>query len=269
MLLVIDAGNTNMTIGLVVGDQLRSTRRAATRPGATSDELEVLLEGLLALDGVALADVGAIACCSVVPSVTMGLQRLASRRDLPLLIAGAGSLPLAVRVDRPNEVGADRLVNAFAAHRLYPGAAVVIDCGTATTVDAVGPDGAFLGGAIAPGLELGLEALAARTARLPRIELHQPAHAIGRDTVSAIQAGTVLGHEALLLGLLARVRAELAELAGVPAASITSILTGGLSAAPWARSLGVDVIDPDLTLKGLARFHAEVRGDLPVNEITA
>ena len=266
MLLVIDVGNTNVTVGLFGGGELRSVRRAATRASATSDEVEVLLEGLLALDGAAIADVSAVSCCSVVPALTAALQRLAARRERPLLLAGAGNLPLAVRVDRPADVGADRLVNAFAAHRLYPGPSVVIDCGTATTVDAVGPDGAFLGGAIAPGLELGLEVLAARTAKLPRLELHQPSRAIARDTVAAIQAGTVLGYEALVVGLFSRVRAELAELVAVPEAAIAGILTGGVSAAPWARSLGLDVIDPDLTLKGLALFHAEVRGEEPVVE---
>jgi type III pantothenate kinase len=264
MLLLIDVGNTNATVGVHAAGALQSIRRAATRSAATTDELEVLLEGLLALDGLALADVSSIACCSVVPTFTAGLQRLATRRERPLLLAGAGNLPLAVRVERPNEVGADRLVNALAAHRLHPGASVVVDCGTATTVDAVGPDGAFLGGAIAPGLETGLDALASRTAKLPRIELHQPSRAIARDTVSAIQAGTVLGHEALVLGLVGRVRGELAELTGTDASRITTILTGGLSAAPWARSLGLDIVDPDLTLKGLALFHAEVRGGEPV-----
>src|SRR4029077_19744296 len=132
-----------------------------------------------------------------------------ARRERPLLLAGAGNLPLAVRVDRPAEVGSDRLVNALAAPRLFPGPAVVADFGTATTFDAIGPDGAFLGGAIAPGLELGLDALAARTAKLPRIELGIPDHAIGRDTVAAIQAGAILGYQLLATGLLARIRREL------------------------------------------------------------
>jgi type III pantothenate kinase len=128
----------------------------------------------------------------------------------------------------------------------------------------VGLDGAYVGGAIAPGLELGLEALAARTAKLPRIELAAPDRAIGRDTVSAMQAGTVFGYQALASGLLARVRGELAELAGVAPEVVRTILTGGLAAAPWARGVeGVDVIDPDLTLKGLAIVHAEVAGGEP------
>jgi type III pantothenate kinase len=270
MLLVVDVGNSNVTTGLVGGGGLRSVRRAATQAQGTSDELELLLEGLLGLDGLALADIGSIAACSVVPAVTANLERLAARRERPLLVASAGNLPLAVRVYRPAEVGADRLVNALAAHRLFPGPSVVVDCGTATTVDAIGPDGAFLGGAIAPGLELGLDALAARTAKLPRIELRQPSRAIARDTVSAIQAGTVLGYQALVAGLLARVRRELADLIGADAARITGIITGGLSAAPWAQGLGEDVVDPDLTLKGLQIFHEAVRGtDMERLEATA
>ena len=260
MLLVVDVGNTNLTTAVVAAGELRGVRRAAARRNGTSDELEVLLEDLLGLDGLALADVAEIACCSVVPSITVTLERLAERRGRPLLVAGAGNLPLAVRVDRPNEVGADRLVNALAAHHLYPGPAVVVDCGTATTVDAVGPDGAFLGGAIAPGLQAGFDALAERTAKLPRIELSAPARAIGRDTVSAILAGTVLGYQALVAGLLSRVRDELADQVGVTAADVTGILTGGFSAAPWARGLGEDVVDPVLTLKGLAIFHGSLSG---------
>ena len=149
--------------------------------------------------------------------------------------------------------------------RLYGTPAVVADFGTATTFDAVAGDGAFVGGAIAPGLELGLEALAARTAKLPRIELRAPDRAIGRDTVAAMRSGTVLGYQALVAGMLVRIRAELAEASGVAPDDVRAILTGGLSAAPWARAIpGIDVIDPDLTLKGLAILHAEVSGGEPL-----
>ena len=192
-----------------------ATRRAATNARATADELELLLDGLLRLDDAALADVGAIALASVVPALTAAVEAVAARRDQPLLIASAGTVPLAVRVDRPGEVGADRLVNALAAQRLYGTPAVVVDFGTATTFDCVAADGAYVGGAIAPGLELGLEALAARTAKLPRIELRAPDRAIGRDTVSAMQSGTVFGYQALATGLLARIRRELAETSDV------------------------------------------------------
>ena len=266
MLLALDIGNTNITLGLVAGGTLGATRRAATHRASTADELELLLEGLLALDGRSLRDVSGIAVASVVPPLTVALEAVASGRAIPILVASAGSMPLAIRVDRPAEVGADRIVNALAAARLYGVPAVVVDFGTATTLDCVGPDGAYVGGAIAPGLELGLEALAARTAKLPRIELRAPDRAIGRDTVSAMQSGTVFGYQALASGLLARVRAELAESAGIAPDQVRAILTGGLSAAPWARGVeGVDVIDPDLTLKGLAILYAEVAGGDPLS----
>jgi type III pantothenate kinase len=265
MLLAIDVGNTNVTTGLFRNGLLVGSRRARTDPRATDDELEILLDGLLRIDAAALGEVDAMACASVVPTLTDALGAVAARRGLPLLVAGAGHVPIAIRVDRPTEVGADRLVNALAAARLYGTPAVVADFGTATTFDAVAGDGAFVGGAIAPGLELGLEALAARTAKLPRIELRAPDRAIGRDTVSAMQSGTIMGYQALVAGMIARFRTELAEAGGVAPGDVRAILTGGLSAAPWAGSIaGIDAIDPDLTLKGLAILHAEVSGGEPL-----
>ena len=265
MLLAVDIGNTNITCGLFRDGGLAATRRTASRADTTADELELLLDGLLRLDGSALADLDSIACASVVPALTEALGAVAGRRGLALLVAGAGHIPIAIRVERPAEVGADRLVNALAAVRLYGCPAVVADFGTATTFDALAADGAFVGGAIAPGLELGLEALAARTARLPRIELRAPDRAIGRNTVEAMRAGTILGYQALVAGLLAKIRAELAETAGIAPREVRAILTGGLSGAPWAQAIeGIDAIDPDLTLKGLAILHAELRGGQPL-----
>jgi type III pantothenate kinase len=261
LLLAIDIGNTNITVGLFRSGTLALFRRAATDPTATADEIELVLTGLLGLDDATFADVGAIACASVVPPLTAAVESVARRRDRPLTIAGPGTVPVPVRVDRPGEVGADRLVNALAAARLHGTPAVVVDLGTATSFDCVGADGAYVGGAFAPGLELGLEALAARTAKLPRIELRSPDRAIGRDTVSAMQAGTVFGYQALVSGLLVRIRRELADATEVEPQAIKAILTGGLSAAPWAADLdGIDAIDPELTLRGLAILHAEVTG---------
>jgi type III pantothenate kinase len=265
MLLALDVGNTNITIGLFRAGALLATRRATTAARATPDEIEVTLDGLLRLDGIALADLDGLAIASVVPNLTSAVEAVADRRGVPLLVASAGTVPLAIRVDRPSEVGADRLVNALAAARLHGTPAVVVDFGTATTLDCIAADGAYVGGAIAPGLELGLEALAARTAKLPRIELRAPDRAIGKDTVTAMQSGTIFGYQALASGLLTRVRGELADANGVAPADVRAILTGGLSAAPWARALeGIDAIDPDLTLKGLAILHAEVAGGEPL-----
>ena len=261
MLLALDVGNTNITLGVFRAGALLGTRRAGTNPRTTPDELEQLLGEMLGLEGLALADVGEVSLASVVPALTVAVEAVAERRGLGLVVATAGSVPIAVRVERPDDVGADRLVNVLAAARLHGTPAVVVDLGTATTLECVSTDGAYVGGAIAPGLELGLEALAARTAKLPRIELRTPDHAIGRTTVQAMQSGTIFGYQALVAGLLQRVRAELAELSGIEPARVRTVLTGGLSAAPWARGLaGIDAIDPELTLKGLAILHAEVAG---------
>ena len=270
MLLALDIGNTNMTLGLVHGEAIVASRRAATRPVATADELEVLLDGLLRLDGASLSDVTGISLASVVPALTSGAETMAERRGLPLLSATAAIMPIPVRTDRPAEVGADRLVNALAVGRLYGAPAIVVDFGTATTFDCIARDGGYVGGAIAPGLELGLEALASRTARLPQIDLAEPKKAIGTDTVAAMQSGIVLGYRALTLGLLEQIRAELARAEKVEEGTIQVVLTGGLSAAPWVRNLpGVDAIDPELTLKGLAILWAVASGSPVPGQTTA
>lgn len=265
MLLAVDVGNTNVTVGSFRNGALVAVRRAATPKAGTADELELLVEGLLRLDDTAFADISALVVASVVPRVSAALEAVAARRDRPILVAGAGTVPLPIRVDRPGDVGADRLVNALAASRLFGTPAVVVDLGTATTFDCVASDGAFVGGAIAPGIELGLEALATRTAKLPRVELRTPDRAIGRDTASAIQSGAVLGYQELVTGLLGRIRRELADAGDVAPGDVHVVLTGGLSAVPWAGAIdGVEAVDPDLTLKGLAILHAEVAGGQPL-----
>ena len=211
MLLALDIGNTNVTLGLVHGEAIIASRRAATRASSTADELELLIDGLLHLDGAAFSDVNGISVASVVPALTGVTIAIAERRGLQLLQASSATMPIPIRVDRPSEVGPDRLVNALAVGRLYGTPAIVVDFGTATTFDCVSRDGAYVGGAIAPGLELGIEALAARTARLPQIELKEPEKAIGTDTVSAMQSGVVLGYRSLTLGLLEIIRTELAR----------------------------------------------------------
>ncbi len=267
MLLAIDIGNSNITLGVVRDGNVAGKRRAVTPRRTTPDEMQLLLEKLLGLDGLRLRDVDRVVIASVVPQVGLALGAAVALYGLPLLEATADNVPISVRVDQPSEVGPDRLVNALAAGRLYGAPAIVLDFGTATTLDAVAADGAFVGGAIAPGLELSLEALAARTARLPRVDALRPAHAIGRDTVSALRSGAVFGYLGLAGGLLDRVRSELEE--ATPGSHVHVILTGGISQLPWIVELrGVDAVDTDLTLKGLAILAEEAHttawtGDTP------
>jgi len=262
-LLAIDVGNTHTVVGVYENDKLVRHWRVLSDPGRTSDEYGVLLWNLYRASELPIPRQSDIIVCSVVPPMTKVIEDLC--RDYfhtePLVVGPGVKTGMPILYDNPKEVGADRIVNAVAAYERYRHTCIVVDFGTATTFDCVAADGAYVGGAIAPGLELGLEALATRTAKLPRIELRAPARAIGRDTVSAMQSGTVFGYQALAAGLLTRIRAELAEANDVAPAEVKAILTGGLSAAPWAEALeGIDAIDPALTLKGLAILHAEVVG---------
>jgi len=252
VIIAIDVGNTNLRVGMVRGGDVESSRRAATRGNKGAERLSVTLDELLKEDGAALSEVDTIVLASVAPAVTAAFAELATERGIRLIVADATNIPIAVRVDQPATVGHDRLVNAFAAGALYGRPAIVVDLGTATTLDVVAPDGAFLGGAIAPGLGLGLEALAERTAQLPHVSLEVPDRAIGRDTVSAIQSGAVLGYFGLVKELVRRITGELGS-------KPTVVLTGGLSALPWADDIpGVTAIDPLLTLRGLALVYREV-----------
>lgn len=265
MLLVIDIGNSTIkAAGFRAPDAPAWVHRAATRREMTADDLEILLVGLLSLAGHSFDEVSGVAAVSVVPQLTEALEAVGRRRlgTRPLVLATTANLPLPVRVDHPDEVGTDRLVDAYAAHRLHGGPLVVADVGTAVTVDAVGRDGAFLGGAIAAGPALALRALAEHTAKLPRVPMSPPVRAIGRNTGDALQAGAVLGWEDLVRGLVARVRSELAELEGMAESEVRSVLTGGFAGGPWAGSIGADVVDAHLTLKGLAHFYSDVIGPL-------
>lgn len=252
VIVALDVGNTNISVGIVRGGDVNAARRAATRPTATADELEQTLDELLQADGAALGKIDQILLASVVPAVTATVAEVAAGREIRLVVADSTTVPIPILVDRPAEVGADRLICAFAADRLYGAPAIVISLGTATTFNVVDADGAFVGGAIAPGLGLGLHALAKHAAQLPKVEVELPIKAISRDTVSAMHSGAVLGHVALVEGLIARMRAELRQDAKV-------VLTGGLARLPWVRAIpGVDVIDPLLTLRGLALLEREV-----------
>lgn len=253
-LLAADIGNTNLTLGLFDGERLVGSWRATARPLATTDELAAQLVGLLALDGEQLDRIEAVAIASVVPPLAATFERMVHDRlalDPFLLDATTLRGALEIRIDRPAEAGADRLANALAVCREFPMPAIVVDLGTSTNFDVVSADGAYLGGAIAPGLGLSLEALAGRAAKLPRIELRRPPRAIGATTVQAMQSGTVNGYIGLVSGMLAALRAELLQ-ASPPASRVTVIATGGYTHEPWLRDVpGIDAIEPDLTLRGI------------------
>jgi len=261
-LLAADLGNTNITLGLFEDDELIGSWRASSRPSATADEVATLTAALIGLDGHRLDELDAVALASVVPPLTGTFERfLRSRVGLGPVIVDAGTLEgvLSIEIDRPAEAGADRLCNALAARTEYGGPAIVVDLGTSTNFDLVSAEGAYIGGAIAPGLGLSLEALVGYASKLPRIELRRPAHAIGTNTVHAMQSGTVLGYIGLVSGLLTALRGELVERS--PADSrVTVVATGGYTHEPWLREVpGIDAIEPDLTLRGIRIAHEAIR----------
>lgn len=261
-LLAADIGNTNVTVGLFEDDRLARSWRAITRANATSDEVASMLTGLLALDAHRLDELDAIAIASVVPSLTETWERLAAERVgvAPVAIeAAALEGVLDIRIDRPSEAGADRLANALAARIEFGGPAIVIDLGTSTNFDLVDASGAYIGGAIAPGMGLSLEALVGRASKLPRIELRRPPTAIGANTIHAMQSGTVLGYIGLVSGLLTALRTELLE-RSPEGSRVTVIATGGYTHQPWLRDVpGVDAVEPDLTLRGIRYAWSAIR----------
>jgi type III pantothenate kinase len=257
-LLAADIGNSNTGIGLFEDELLVGSWSAETDVRATDDELAATVTGLLALDGHHLDDVDAAAlACVVPPLVTRWTRMLARRARVKPMVIDAAALQgvLDIEIDRPAEAGADRLVNALAAREEFGGPAIVIDLGTSTNFDVLNAEGAFIGGAIAPGLGISVDALSARDARLPRIELGRPPHAIGPNTIAAMQSGTVNGYIGLVSGLLAAIRGELVEQS--PRESrVTVIATGGFALQPWLADVpGIDRVEPELTLRGVRYAH--------------
>jgi type III pantothenate kinase len=246
MLLVIDAGNTNVVVAVHDGRGWRGNWRIATEAQRTSDEYAVWLLSLLDLVGLKRADVNAAVIGTVVPAALYHLRRLV--RDWfqvePLVARSVLDWGFPISVDNPEEVGADRLLNALAAHRRYQGPLVVIDFGTATTFDVVAKDGAYLGGVIAPGINLSIEALHQAAARLPRIGIGRPQMVIGRNTVAAMQSGVYWGYVAMIEGMVARIQAEFGT-------RLKVIATGGLAPLLAEGTTVIERIDPDITLEGL------------------
>jgi type III pantothenate kinase len=198
------------------------------------------------MQGLKLADLTACIISSVVPQSIFNLRNL-SRRYLhvePLVVGENARLEIPIRIQKPSEAGADRLVNAIGAHIAYAGPLLVIDSGTATTFDIVGDDGAFEGGAIAPGINLSMQALHTAAAKLPRVAIQRPAHVIGKDTVEAMQSGVFWGYIALIEGLIARMKAEYH-------APLTVVATGGVASLFEGATSAIDIFDSDLTIRGL------------------
>lgn len=251
MLLAIDAGNTNIAFALFDGEQKIGEWRCATDPRRTADEYAVWLLELLRLDDLQRKDITQTILASVVPDASFNLIKFCRDHcDAPPFVIGDPScaLDLSIDVDRPEEVGADRLVNAIAAGAKYQTPAIVIDFGTATTFDVVDASGAYIGGIIAPGPNLSIEALHLAAAKLPPVDIRPTEKAIGRNTVQAMQAGVFWGYVGLIEGLLSRVTAELS-------AKPVIIATGGLGRLFHEHIDAIDHYDPDLTLSGLRIIH--------------
>ena len=243
MLLAIDVGNTNTVLGLFDGDPLTASWRIKTDGRTTADELVLTYRGLL--EGQ--SKVTGIALCSTVPAVLSEMRLMLDRyySGIPTIIIEPGiKTGVPILTDNPKEVGADRIVNTLAAHHLFGGPCIVVDFGTSTNLDVVSAKGEFLGGALAPGIEISLDALAQRAAQLRKVELVRPRSPIGKNTVEALQSGALYGFAGQVDGLVDRIREELDELTAV-------VATGGLAPIVVPESRTITHHEPDLTLIGL------------------
>ena len=254
MLLAIDSGNTNVVFAVFDGERLIKQWRAGTNGNRTADEYSVWLVQLMREERCTPDDIDAAIIASVVPQALPNLRALCRQSFAcePRVVGEGLDLGLKVLIDRPSDVGADRLVNAVAAHLLYQGALIVIDFGTATTFDLVDGEGAYRGGVIAPGINLSLEALHSAAAQLPRIAVERPPHVIGGGTVPAMQSGIYWGYLSLVEGLVERIKREF----GGP----TTVLgTGGLAPLFADGTEVIQYVEPDLTIRGLFEVYRRNR----------
>jgi type III pantothenate kinase len=251
MLLAIDIGNTNIVWGVFDGDKPLADWRVGTDHAKTTDEYAILLLDLLRVEGISPERVNDVILSSVVPPLTPLFEELSETyfHCFPLIVSAELETGLTIKYTNPQEVGSDRIVNAAAAYRRYGGPIIIVDFGTATTFCAVTADGEYLGGAIAPGLRISAEALYARTAKLPKIELARPKSAIGQDTVTSMQAGLIFGYAGLVDELVRRIQHELGRECFV-------LATGGLAGLIAPESQAIREIRPHLTLEGLALLWA-------------
>lgn len=250
MLLAIDMGNTQTALGLFDGEELVHAWRMPTDRSFTADELHVRLHGYFRMYDMTLDAVDAVAFAGVVPELNRAWRRVAERLSARAVVVGPDTAAVTrVRAKNPAEVGADRIANATAAVKYYGAPAIVVDFGTATNIDVVDDEGYYIGGAIAPGLRISMDALVSRAARLSSVPLEAPAHAIGANTVEAVQSGAVLGTAAMAEGLVARIRRELG------AADATVIATGGLAPVIAGSTDVFDAVDSQLTLRGICEIY--------------
>lgn len=259
MLLAVDVGNSHTTVGVFEGEALRCELRLATRRGWTRDELAVGLHQALGLVGIELTRIDQAIIACVVPSVLGPLcEALEHYARVGALVVGPGiRTGMPIRYDSPQDVGADRIVTAVAAHERHresdEGGLIVVDFGTATTFDVVSPKPEYLGGVIAPGIGIAADALFERAAKLPRVDISRPDRVVGRNTVGAIQSGLVYGYIGLVEGLIARIKAEVAWPCRV-------IATGGFAPIVAKESGVIDVLDDALVLEGLRIIHGRNQG---------
>jgi type III pantothenate kinase len=251
VLFAVDVGNTQSVLGLFEGDELVGHWRVSTNPALTSDELRVLVSGLLDLGGWSWDDVTDVILASVVPRVTEAWNEVARTgcSCSPLVVGPGLKTGMPIKYDNPHEVGADRIVNGVAAFQRFGGPVVIVDFGTATTIDVIDAEGAYVGGAIAPGVETSAEALFSKAARLSKVDLEAPPNAIGTNTRTSVQAGLLLGEAAMVDGLVRRVWAELETQTPV-------IATGGLAQRMGPLCETIAYVDADLTLEGLRIIHS-------------
>ena len=256
MLLAIDVGNTQVALGMFDGSELVGHWRISTDPDATIDEMRLQMTGILGADGFSQDDVNGVAISSVVPAITASLRRVAPHigSGAVVVVEPGTRTGMSIDIDNPREVGADRIVNSVAARDRYGEPSIVVDFGTSTNFDVVGNDGTYLGGSIAPGLEISTEALVSGTAALRLVEFEEPRSVIGKGTVEAIQSGALYGHAGLVDGIMERIAAELGG-------DVKRIATGGLAPTIVPHCRSVDTIDPFLTLEGLRIIYDLNRDD--------
>jgi type III pantothenate kinase len=254
LLLAIDVGNTQTHVGAFDGAELVEHWRFSTEREATNDELAVIVHNLLALRDIDLGQIEAEVISSVVPPLVPQYRLMFERYlEREALIVGPGTKTgIPIRLDNPRELGADRLVNAVAGYEQCKDACVIVDFGTAITYDAVSSAGEYLGGIISPGIEISIEALTTRAARLPKVDIEQPRSLIGKTTEASIQSGIVYGFAGQVDGICRRLRSELGE-------GITTIATGGLARVIVGFTETIDVVDDLLTLKGLRLIYERNR----------